>query len=391
MDFTLTSEQADLRDKARKFFEDVLAPLEPIAEEHGHLPEEHRVPLRQSVIDWGFTGINHTADNGGKGFTLLEQAVFDEQLGRASCGLWAAVARPATCLSEATPAQKERYLKPACRGERRAAYAVTEPGAGSDVSMIKSSATRHGNGFRLNGEKWFVTSFDEADFLIVQANVDGDPDQPTLFLVDKDTPGIVHLRSPRFMHDYIYDHAEILLQDVEVDADAVLGGIGQGMDLTKDWFVEARLQIAAHTIGAATRAAETALEYAQSREQFGQPISQFQAIELKLADMAVQIMAAQSMLYRIAANIDRGADRKTVHAQASGLKLFCSEMAGRVVDEALQVLGGRGYMRENPVERLYRDIRVDRIWEGTSEIQRLIIAGQLRKRGFAPYLDIEIA
>jgi alkylation response protein AidB-like acyl-CoA dehydrogenase len=298
------------------------------------------------------------------------------------------VARPATCLREATEAQKDLYLRPACSGERRAAYAVTEPGAGSDVRMVKTTAERHGNGFRISGEKWFVTSYDEADFLIVQANVDGDPDQPTLFLVDCDTPGIVHQRSPRFMHDYIYDHAELVFEGVEVSGDAVLGAVGGGLDLTKDWFVEARLQIAAHTIGSATRAAEIALDFAKSREQFGEPIANFQSIEIKLADMAVQLMAAQSMLYRVASGIDAGADRKTVHAQASALKLYCSEMAGRVIDEALQVLGGRGYMRDNPVEHLYRDIRVDRIWEGTSEIQRIIIAGQLRKRGFAPYLGM---
>jgi alkylation response protein AidB-like acyl-CoA dehydrogenase len=388
MDFTLTESQIALKAKARRFLEEVLEPLEPLVTERGHLPMEHRGPLRQAVRDWGFTGINHAVEDGGKGFTLMDQAVFDEQLGRASCGLWAAVSRPATCLREATPAQKQRYLVPACRGERRAAYAVTEPGAGSDVRMIETRAERHGNGFRISGEKWFVTSYDEADFLIVQANVAGDPDQPTLFLVDRDTPGIVHQRSPRFMHDFIYDHAELVLEGVEVSGDAVLGTVGGGLELTKDWFVEARLQIAAHTIGAATRAAEIALDYARSRRQFGQPIASFQAIEIKLADMAVQLMAAQSMLYRVASGIDAGADRKTVHAQASALKLYCSEAAGRVVDEALQVLGGRGYMRDSPVEHLYRDIRVDRIWEGTSEIQRLIVAGQLRKRGFAPFLGM---
>lgn len=187
------------------------------------------------------------------------------------------------------------------------------------------------------------------------------------------------------MHNYAHDHAEVIFEDVALSADLMLGQPGQGYDLTKDWFVEARLQIAAHCIGAATRAAEEAESYARNRIQFNRPIWDFQAIEFMIADMAVTIMAAKSMAYRIAWEIDHVDDRKLIHARASAAKLFCSEAAGRVIDTALQILGGRGYMRENPVERLYRDIRVDRIWEGTSEIQRSIIGGQIRKRGLDIY------
>jgi len=161
--------------------------------------------------------------------------------------------------------------------------------------------------------------------------------------------------------------------------------VGHGFELTKDWFVEARLQIAAHCVGAATRAAEVANAWATERVQFGRPIREFQAVEFMLAEMAVEIMASKSMLYRCAWEIDNGLDRKLVHARASALKLQCSEMANRVVDKALQVLGGRGYMRENPVERLYRDLRVDRIWEGTSEIQKAVIGGQIARRGLEVY------
>jgi alkylation response protein AidB-like acyl-CoA dehydrogenase len=189
------------------------------------------------------------------------------------------------------------------------------------------------------------------------------------------------------MHDFAFDHAELRLEDLGLAPEKMLGGIGQGFELTKDWFVEARLQIASHTLGAAIRAAEIANDHAASRVQFGRPIRDFQSIEFMLADMAVDIFAAKSMLYRIAWEIDRKADRKLIHARASALKLHSSEMAGRVIDKALQILGGRGYMRENPVERLYRDIRVDRIWEGTSEIQRLVVAGQIRKRGMGVYTD----
>jgi len=189
------------------------------------------------------------------------------------------------------------------------------------------------------------------------------------------------------MHTYVFEHPEFVFENVEIDSSRVLGGEGQGFELTKDWFVEARLQIAANCLGAAIRAAETANAYATERAQFGRPIREFQAIEFMLADMAVEIMATKSMVYRVAWEIDRGIDRKLVHARASAVKLHASEMAGRVIDRALQILGGRGYMRENPVERLYRDIRVDRIWEGTSEIQRAIIGGQIKKRGLAPYID----
>jgi len=234
----------------------------------------------------------------------------------------------------------------------------------------------------LSGTKWFVTSYNASDFVIVHAHVDDDPDKPTLFIVDKPAVNMVHLRSPKFMHNFAFDHAELEFNETPVPEEAVLGSIGQGLDLTKDWFVEARLQIASHSVGAACRAAETANEFAAQRQQFGQVIRNYQGIEFMLADMAAEIFAAKSMLYRVAWEIDQGMDRKLVHAHASVLKLHCSEMAGRVVDKALQILGGRGYMRENPVERLYRDVRVDRIWEGTSEIQRSVIAGQIKKRGF---------
>ncbi len=221
----------------------------------------------------------------------------------------------------------------------------------------------------------------------MHAHVDGDADRPTLFLVDKALPGVRVKRVPKFMHTYVFEHPEFVFEEVELDASKILGGEGQGLELTKDWFVEARLQIAANCLGAAIRATEIANAHAASREQFGRPIRDFQAIEFMLADMAVEIMAAKSLVYRVASEIDRGLDRKLVHARASAVKLYSSEMAGRVVDRALQILGGRGYMRENPVERLYRDIRVDRIWEGTSEIQRAIIAGQIKKRGLGPYVD----
>mgnify|MGYP006269412801 CR=1 FL=1 len=385
MDLELSARERELARLGRDFFEQVLAPLEPVVDAHGELPADRREAVRQAVRDWGLAGINHAREDGGLGLTMLEQTVIEEQLGRATNGLWTCVWRPPVSLRFGTPAQKRDYLLPSNAGRRRGAFAITEPGSGSDNRAVETRADRRGGRWVLNGEKWFVTSFNASDFVIVHAHVDGDPDKPTLFLVDSDAPGLRHLRSPKFMHNYAFDHAELRLEDVELDDDRMLGAVGQGFDLTKDWFVEARLQIASHTLGAAIRAAEIANAHASERVQFGRPIRDFQAVEFMLADMAVDIYAAKSMLYRLAAEMDRGLDRKVVHARASALKLFCSEMAGRVVDKALQVLGGRGYMRENPVERLYRDVRVDRIWEGTSEIQRVVIGGQLRKRGLDVY------
>jgi alkylation response protein AidB-like acyl-CoA dehydrogenase len=385
MQIELGKREMELAALGREFCDKVLLPLEMVVEEHGELPQERREALRQAVRDWGLAGINHSKANGGLGLTMLEQTVIEEQLGRATNGLWTGVWRPPVSLKFGTEAQKKDYLVPCNQGRRRGAFAITEPGSGSDNRAVETTAVLENGVWRLSGEKWFVTSYNASDFIIVHAHVDSDPDKPTLFLVDLPADGLSHIRSPRFMHNYAFDHAELKLDGLGVREDKMLGKIGQGFELTKDWFVEARLQIASHTLGAATRAAEIANEHASKRVQFGKAIRDFQAVEFMLADMAVDIYAAKSMLYRLAAEMDHGLDRKIVHARASALKLFCSEMAGRVVDKALQIMGGRGYMRECPVERLYRDVRVDRIWEGTSEIQRVVIGGQIRKRGLQVY------
>ena len=393
MDFAFTPRQQELAARARSFVNEVLLPLERPTDDHGELPMELREGIRQKVRDWGFAGINHSKENGGLGLSMLEQTAIEEQLGRVTNGLWSCVWRPPVSLKFGTEAQRERWLRPSCAGHRRGAFAITEEGAGSDPRQVQTRAVKNGDQWLLTGVKWFVTSYNASDFVIVHAHVDGDPDKPTLFIVDKPSfteapPTVTHLRSPKFMHNFAFDHAELEFRDTPVPEEALLGGIGRGFELTKDWFVEARLQIASHAVGAACRAAEVANHFAAGRQQFGQAIRDFQGIEFMLADMAVEIFAAKSMLYRVAWEIDQGLDRKLVHAHASALKLHCSEMAGRVIDKALQILGGRGYMRENPVERLYRDIRVDRIWEGTSEIQRVVIAGQIKKRGFGVFADI---
>lgn len=388
MNFEFSEREKKLSRRGREFCDQVLVPLELETDEHGELPFARREAVKQAVRDWGLAGINHSRENGGLGLTMVEQTVIEEQLGRVTNGLWTCVWRPPVSLKFGTEAQKRDYLVPSCDGHRRGCFAITEPDAGSDPRRVKTSARLRNGKWHISGEKWFVTSYNASDFIIVHAHVDDDPDKPTLFLVDKPAAGLAHMRSPKFMHNFAFDHAELRFEEVTVDEDKVLGQVGQGFELTKDWFVEARLQIASHAVGAATRAAELANDHAAARHQFGRPIRDFQAVEFMLADMAVDLFAAKSALYRVAWEIDSGVDRSRVHAHASALKLYCSEMAGRVIDKAVQVLGGRGYMRENPVERLYRDIRVDRIWEGTSEIQRVVVAGQIRKRGMGVYADV---
>jgi len=389
MDLNLPPRAKEWAKRARAFCDTILVPLELVVDEHGELPEGERPALREAVRQWGLAGINHASEDGGCGFSMVEQVAIEEQLGRATNGLWTAVWRPPVSLKLGTPDQRRRYLVPANRGERRGCFAITEPQAGSDPRMVQTRADWREGNWRISGEKWFVTSWNACDFVIVHAHVDGDPERPTLFLVDKPAEGLVHVRSPRFMHHYCFDHAELRFDEVAVRDENRLGEIGQGFELTKEWFVETRMQIAAHTLGAAIRATEAANDFAAGRVQFGRAIRDFQAIEFMLADMAVELFCAKSTLYRVADEIDRGLDRKLLHAHASALKLHCSEMAGRVVDKALQIFGGRGYMRENPVERLYRDLRIDRIWEGTSEIQRSIIAGQIKRRGLDVYTGWE--
>jgi alkylation response protein AidB-like acyl-CoA dehydrogenase len=386
MDLRPTPDDADLQRRARAFTDEVLVPLEDECEEHDGLTPESHALAKQQVLDRGFNAINHAEADGGRGLDLFQQMLVEEQWGRATGALWDLPWRPAIPLAIATERQKDRYLRPACRGERRDAYAITEEAAGSDPTMVETTAKRDGDGWVLNGEKWHVTSGDVADFFLVHAHVDGDPAKATIFLVDKDEPGVRLVRTPAYMHTFVFEHPIFAFEDVRLDDDAVLGEVGQGFELTKDWFVEERLMIGARTVGASTRALESSLDFAKGREQFGHPIVEFQAVEFMLADMAAELMAAKAMLYRTCWQAARGdLDGKELHGLAAAVKLVCSETAGRIVDRAVQIHGGRGYMREQTVERLWRELRVDRIWEGTSEIQRLVIGNELRKRGAGLY------
>ena len=380
MDFAYTAAQLELKARAAELAAEIMVHEERCESDAG-LPAEILTDLAGKTIAAGLNAINMPADWGGAGLSVLEQAIVQEELGRLTNALWDVVWRPANALKACTPAQRERYLLPAIRGERRDCYAVTEERAGSDPSAIETTAEPlDGGGYRLNGEKWFVTVGDVADFLIVLAAV-----QPagelTLFLVDKDTAGVRVTRTPRYMHTFVYEHPEFVLEDVDVGEDAVLGGVGSGYELTRDWFVEERLMIAARATGAAERALRLAADWTAQRVQFGRPIAEYQLVQAMLADSAAEVALNRALVYQVAWEADRGLERKLLHAKAAMVKVAASEAAGRVVDRAVQLFGGRGYMREQPVERLYRDLRVDRIWEGTSEIQRLVVANEIRKRG----------
>lgn len=385
MDFSLSKAHLELQARARKFADEALVPYELECEDNDGLSVESLSAINDKVMEWGFNALNHTKEDGGQGYSIFEQMLVDEQLGRVTGAIWDTVFRPSFPMKFASPQQKAEYLIPTCQGKRRDCYAITEAEAGSDPSQCRTTATKVAGGWRITGEKWFVTVGDWADYILVHAHVDGDPAKAAVFFVDKNLRGVSVKRTPRYTHHFCYKHPEFLFDNVFVGDDKLLGEVGQGFDFTKDWFVEARLGIAARCVGGATRALEVANEYASQRVQFGTKIRDFQAIEFMLADMAVEIMAAKSMLYRVCWGIDNGGERKLNHARVAALKLYCSEMVGRVCDRAVQILGGRGYMRENPVERLWRDTRVDRIWEGTSEIQRVIVGGQIKRRGLDIY------
>ena len=386
MDLTLSAAQQDLRARARALTEAIIA-HEQACEENNGLAADAHAQIADLVREHALNAINMPAEWGGQGLGVLDQVLVQEELGRLTNALWDTVWRPANALRACTPEQRETYLEPAIRGERRDCFAVTEAGAGSDPSLIATTAERIDGGFRINGEKWFVTVGDIADFLIVLALVS--PERaPTLFLIDKDTPGVRVLRTPRYMHTFVYEHPEFGFEDVVVGEEAVLGEVGHGYELTRGWFVEERLMIAARATGAAERALRTATDWAAARPQFGRPIIEFQLIQGLIADSVADIATNRALVHQVAWEADQGLSRKALHAKAAMVKLSASEAAGRVIDRAVQILGGRGYMRENPCERLYRDIRVDRIWEGTSEIQRLVIANEVAKRGLDGVLSV---
>jgi acyl-CoA dehydrogenase len=382
--YRLSAADLELQERARGFA-DELIPHEVAAELNGgKLPGDLAQAQAERARKLGLHAANMPAELGGGGATMLQQVLIQEQAGRVTNALgWVCGTPPAWLPAIATPDQVERYVLPAIHGAAEECYAITEEGAGSDVDAIVATARRDGGQYVLNGEKWHVTSYNHASFAFFQAKLDGGghDGEHTMFLVDLPSPGVRVVRTPAYTHTISHQHPIVAFENVRVPAANLVGAEGDGMSFAYEWFRFERLMVAARCLGAAERLVTEMTGFAQERQVGGQPVAAFGAVAGMLADSLTELFAARSLTYETARAIDDGVDLKVAHAQCSMAKLYASEMAGRVADRAVQVFGGRGYMRENVAERFYRELRVERIWEGTSEVQRAIIAGQLGKRG----------
>ena len=387
MAYPLSPATLEWQRKARAYVEELI-PHEEFAEMHeGVLPPEVAAQHKARALELGLSRIDAPLDQGGLQLPLLDQTVIWEQLGRVTNALcWSVPEAHAWMFDACSAGQLARYIRPMMEGKRRECYAITESEAGSDPGAIATTARLEGDDYVIDGEKWYVTSANKADFMFLQAVV-ADPAEAggerahALFFVDIDTPGIAVIDNPVFGHTYPSHHPTYRFTGVRVPAANRIGAPGQGMDFTRSWFRRERLMIAARCCGAAARLIDMASAFAKTRIVSGQPIAQYQLIQAMLADSMVELWGARLMTYEAAAMQDRGDDLSVVHTHCSMAKLAASEMANRVADRVVQVFGGRGYMRSNAAQRFFRELRVDRIWEGTSEIQRLIVARSLLKRG----------
>lgn len=372
------------QEKARRFAEEELIPHEVEAEMNaGRLPDDVRRRHRRMAIELGFSSMDVAPGYGGLGLRTIDQVAVWEQLGRVTNALCWCFSEPHEWMFEAcNEEQIQRYVLPLMRGERKECYAITEAESGSDV-VVNTTAKRTEGGYLVSGEKWFVTSANLADFYFLQAHLDDGPHagSDALFFLDHGTPGIEVLRTPEFTHTFDHHHQEIRFTDVFIPTSNLIGEEGGGMSYTHSWFRRERLMIAARDCGAAARLIEEATQWAKQREISGEKLIDKQMTQAMLADSVTEWWAARLMTFEAAQAHDRGEDVKSLHARCSMAKLYASEAAYRIADRAVQIFGGRGYMRENCAERFSREIRVDRIWEGASELQRLIIARALAKRG----------
>jgi alkylation response protein AidB-like acyl-CoA dehydrogenase len=377
---------ADLQIQARaREFTDELIPFEVTAElNNGELPADQVAGHAKRARELGLHAANMPAELGGGGCSSLQQVLVQEQVGRVTNGLaWVVGTPPSWLPAVATPYQLERFVLPTIRGDAEECYAITEEGAGSDVDAIEATARRAGDEYVLNGEKWHVTSYNTASFAFFQAKLAGGAHngEHAMFLVDLPSFGVSVVRTPAYSHTLSHHHPIVAFRDVRVPAAHLVGAEGDGMSFAYEWFRFERLMVAARCLGAADRLVTEMTAFAAARRVQGRPIAELGAVAAMLADSLTELFAARSLTYETARAIDAGADVKVQHAQCSMAKLYASEMAGRVADRAVQVFGGRGYMRENVAERFFREVRVERIWEGTSEVQRAIIADQMAKRG----------
>ncbi len=393
--YGLSDEDLVIQSRARSFA-DELIPFEVQAEmDSGELPPDVTAGHAKRAHELGLHSTNMPTELGGGGCSMLQVVLVQEQMGRVTNALgWVAATPPSWLPPIATPYQIEQFVRPAVAGEREECYAITEEGAGSDVAGLQATARRvqgdavkgdgeAGGEYVLNGVKWHVTSYNTADFAFFQGVLADGPHagEHAMFLVDLPSPGVTVVRNPAYSHTISHHHPIVEFADVRVPASHLIGAEGDGMTFAYEWFRFERLMVAARCLGAAERLTSEMTTFAKERQVSGRPISEFGTVAAMLADSLTELFAARSLVYETARGIDRGNDVKIAHAQCSMAKLYASEMAGRVADRAVQVFAGRGYMRENVAERFYRELRVERIWEGTSEVQRAIIAAQMTKRG----------
>jgi acyl-CoA dehydrogenase len=386
MDFALSEEQQMIVDTTRAFVKNELYPHEAEVERTGQLRPELVEQIKQKAIEAGLYAANMPEEAGGAGLDTLTWVLYEKELGRANYALhWTCVARPSNILMAARGDQREKYLFPCVRGEKIDCMAMTEPGAGSDLRGMKTSAVRDGEDWVLNGTKHFISHADVADFVIVYA-ASGEENTPrgkkkliTSFFVDRDHPGFTIRDGYTNVSHRGYTNSILEFDNCRVPDTQRLGDIHKGFDVANQWLGATRLQVAATCLGRAERAMEHALQWAVDREQFGQKIGKFQGVSFKLADMALEMKAAELLTLEAAWKYDEGTVTDGDMAMA---KLKATEMLAMVADEAIQIHGGMGVMDELPLERIWRDARIERIWEGTSEIQRHIISrGLLRPLG----------
>ena len=381
MDFELSHEQRLIADTAQRFVATHLMPHEENIEQTGEVPEDLRLRIGALAREAGLYAANMPQAAGGAELDNLSLALLERELGRVSLALANCVLRPAPILKACRGEQVERYLKPTVAGTRVDCFALTEPGAGSDAMNIATRADSDGDDFVLNGSKHFISHADVADFAIVFA-VSGVSDGPRLrtkitsFLVDKGTPGFEVRRMGRAVGNRGYHQCELFFTDCRLPRAQVLGEVHRGFDVAKEWLFASRLAIAANCVGRAERILGMALDWAAQRRTFGRPIAEHQGVGFKLADMATEIEAARLLALHCAWKMDRGEATEAVVGMA---KMYASETLGRVADHAVQIFGGMGVMQQLPIERFWRDARVERIWDGTSEIQRHMIARELTR------------
>jgi acyl-CoA dehydrogenase len=380
MDFALSAEQEMIVSTVRSFVETEIYPHEAEVERRGEVPPELAAELRRKVIDMGFWACNFPEEIGGGGLGHLDFALVERELGRGSMALTHFFGRPQNILMACAGDQRERYLLPAVRGERMDALAMTEPDAGSDVRGMKCTAVRDGSDWIVNGTKHFISGADHADFFIVfvATGVDetahGPKKRITCFLVDRGHPGFSVRDGYRSVSHRGYKNCILEFDDCRLPQGQVLGEVDGGFEVMNTWLYATRITVATMSVGRARRVFDLALHHAAERHQFGQPIAKFQGVSFQIADMITEIDAADWLTLAAAWRLDRGLPANREIASA---KLYASEMLARVTDAALQIHGGMGLMDDLPIERFWRDARVERIWDGTSEIQRHIIGREL--------------